>query len=64
MNRRLTITPELHQELDRLVRNLPDDMRSMINQRKAKIIIMDGEAFFIDMDMGGKHDRNLGARHR
>lgn len=64
MNRRLTITPELHQELDRLVRTLPDDLRSMINQRKAKIIIIDGEAYFIDMYMGGQHDRYLGARNR
>ena len=57
MNQRLNTPDVIKTALIALIRALPHDMRAKLRDRRAKIIIIDGETHFIDMDPGGKYDR-------
>jgi len=51
MNHRINMAPELRQALEKMITDLPKEMRDNISKHKAKVIIIDGEIHYIDMDM-------------
>ena len=51
MNHRINMSDDLRQALSKLITDLPKDMRDKILNHKAKVIIIDGEIHYIDMDM-------------
>lgn len=56
MNRRIRPPLELDAALLALIANLTPAEQEQIREHRAKLIIIDGEAWFIDMAGGTKHD--------
>jgi len=56
MNIQLPTPPELDKALGKARRSLTVEQRANLILHRAKLIVIDGEVWYIDMAMEGKHD--------